>query len=134
MNKTTRTALIAALIAAAFSAGAADAPPVKEKTYSAPKDTAFHAAVAALGDVGAQVQKTDFAGGTVMAQTVSRKFMSTKAVNWTVTVEDTKGGSMVHLDRAGFSTYHTTATSDEDPAPYADFFKALDGEVSKRSK
>src|SRR5579871_2073806 len=117
-----RVALFIALCIASTAASAAAPAAMKEKVYSASKDTTFHAALAALKDVGASVQQSDFNGGTISAQTVSTKLMFTKATNWNVTVEEAgKDSIRVHLDRQGMNTFKSGPSDDPDPQPYAEF-------------
>lgn len=105
--------------------------PVKDKTYSGSKDTVFAASVAALRSLGANVQNTDAAGGTIKAQTVKNSVFVVSATDWNVQVEAAaEGKSLVSVQRSHLGTLGVS--QDNDPKGYAEFFSALDQEISKR--
>ncbi|MCZ2134595.1 MAG: hypothetical protein LC098_04080 [Burkholderiales bacterium] len=127
-----RTLTILVLLLVSSFAFAKDVA-VKDKTYASTKDSVFSASLAALRSLGANVQNSDAAGGTIKAQSSGGFGPFVKAADWNVTIEAQADAKVsVNVQRSTLNALGIHP--DNDPKAYAEFFRALDDEVAKRAK
>jgi hypothetical protein len=152
-------AAIAVALACASTQASAGGPPevsptelaqLQSQRYSVPSDVAFHAAVAALQDLGFEDIDASKDAGVInaitdsKAKTIFNVFWGFGKKKWTqkatLSVEDYGGGSQVrltlHIQETKARGKSQNSFSDGElvryAQPYQDFFAALNAEVARR--